>query len=187
MIKTLFLFGTLLALPLRAATLPLSAETQAYVDTLTELTFCYPVLQRPPYLEEQGGLLIDQMKRLALQLPVPLRFEKLPNWTATLQGLQRGQCDLIPHVGPARETLPGTALSRAMLEAESAILYRGELEQATFLVSPIWQAEETLQRLYPHSSQLRLTDAENWYGALVAGRGSAYLGDYLQLRYLMHL
>lgn len=185
MIKTLFLLGALLALPLRAAMLPLSAETQAYADTLTELTFCYPVLQRPPYLEEQGGLLIDQMKRLALQLPVPLRFEKLPNWTATLQGLQHGQCDLIPHVGPARETLPGTALSRAMLEAESAILYRGELEQATFLVSPIWQAEETLQRLYPHSSQLRLTDAENWYGALVAGRGSAYLGDYLQLRYLM--
>ena len=51
MIKTLFLFGALLALPLRAATLPLSAETQAYADTLTGLTFCYPALQRPPYLE----------------------------------------------------------------------------------------------------------------------------------------
>ncbi len=41
MIKTLFLFGALLALPLRAATLPLSAETKAYADTLTGLTFCF--------------------------------------------------------------------------------------------------------------------------------------------------
>ncbi|MCR6555403.1 histidine kinase, partial [Aeromonas sp. CPF2-S1] len=72
-----------------------------------------------------------------------------------------------------------------MMEAESAILYRGELDQAQFLVSPIWQAQETLKRLYPGSSQQLLTDAENWYGALVAGKGSAYLGDYLQLRYLM--
>ena len=79
MIKTLFLLGALLALPLRAAMLPLSAETQAYADTLTELTFCYPVLQRPPYLEGQGGLLISQMKRQGQQLPVPLRFERWAN------------------------------------------------------------------------------------------------------------
>lgn len=125
MIKTLFLLGALLALPLRAAMLPLSAETQAYADTLTELTFCYPVLQRPPYLEEQGGVAHRSDETTGPATAGAAALRKLPNWTATLQGLQHGQCDLIPHVGPARETLPGTALSRAMLEAESAILYRG--------------------------------------------------------------
>ncbi len=185
MIKILLLSGALLALPLRAAMLPLSPGTQAYADSLTGLTFCYPALQRPPYLEEQGGLLIDQVTRLAGLLPVPLRFETLPSWAATLQALQDGRCDLVPHVGPLRHSPSGMGLSRAMLEAESAILYRGELDKARFLMSPIWQAQDILTRLYPHASQLQLTEAENWYGALVAGRGSAYLGDYLQLRYLM--
>ncbi len=185
MIKILLLSGALLALPLRAAILPLSPDAQAYADSLTGLTFCYPALQRPPYLEAEGGLLIDRMTRLAELLPVPVRFEKRPSWAAMTQDLLNGRCDLIPHVGPARSNSSDTVLSRAMMEAESAILYRGELDQAQFLVSPIWQAQETLKRLYPGSSQQLLTDAENWYGALVAGKGSAYLGDYLQLRYLM--
>lgn len=185
MTKFSLLLGALLAMPLRAAVLPLPPDTQAYADSLTQLTFCYPALQRPPYLEKQGGLLIDQMQRLAQQLPVPLQFDKLPNWSAVEQGLQEGRCDLIPHIGPSLHAQPGMALSRAMLEAESAILYRGELEQASFLVSPIWQSTEVLKGLYPQSSQLALTDADNWYSALIAGKGSAYLGDYLQLRYLM--
>lgn len=125
------------------------------------------------------------MTRLAELLPVPVHVEKRPSWAAVTQDLLHGRCDLIPHVGPARSNSSDTVLSRAMMEAESAILYRGELDQAQFLVSPIWQAQETLKRLYPGSSQQLLTDAENWYGALVAGKGSAYLGDYLQLRYLM--
>lgn len=183
--KTILLFAALLALPLRAAVLPLSPQTQAYVDSLTGLTFCYPSLARPPYLEDQGGLLVDQMRRLAQQLPVPLHFEKMPNWSTVEQGLRDGRCDLIPHIGPERQAEPGLALSRTMLEAESAILYRGELEHAAFLVSPIWQAGDILKRLYPQSTQLQLTDADNWYLALFAEKGSAYLGDYLQLRYLM--
>jgi len=65
MIRILLLSGALLALPLRAAILPLSPGTQAYVDALSGLTFCYPALQRPPYLEEQGGLLIDQVTRIS--------------------------------------------------------------------------------------------------------------------------
>lgn len=185
MIKPILLLGVLLAMPVRAAILPLSPETQAYANSLTQLTFCYPMLVRPPYLEEHGGLLIDQMKRLGRQLSVPLNFERLPSWSAVKQGLRSGRCDFIPFIGPSMQTPPGTALSRAMLEAESAILYRGELEHATFLVSPIWQAGEVLKRLYPKASQLALTEADNWYAALIADRGSAYLGDYLQLRYLM--
>ncbi len=185
MTKTLLLLGALLALPLRAAALPLSPATQAYADSLTQLTFCYPSLQRPPYLEGKGGLLIDQMTRLARQLPVPLYFKTLPNWPAVEQGLREGRCDLIPHISPTQQPENGMLLSRTMLEAESAILYRGDLEHAAFLVSPIWQAGEVLKRLYPKSTQLQLTDADNWYLALFAEKGSAYLGDYLQLRYLM--
>ncbi|PJC92575.1 hypothetical protein, partial [Aeromonas lusitana] len=65
MTKTLLLLGALLGLSQHAAALPLSPATQAYADSLTQLTFCYPSLQRPPYLEDKGGLLIDQMTRLA--------------------------------------------------------------------------------------------------------------------------
>ncbi len=183
--KTSLLLGLLLAAPLQAMDLPLSPAAKAYADATKSLTICYPALIRPPYLEESGGLLIDQMERLAEQLPFPLLHEKLPNWSAVQRGLQEGRCDLIPNVGPSLQALPGMALSRAMLEAESAILYRGDLERATFLVSPIWQANEVLRALYPRSTQLPLTEADNWYAALAAGKGTAYLGDYLQLRYLM--
>ena len=183
--KTSLLLGLLLATPLQAMDLPLSTAAKAYADATKSLTICYPALIRPPYLEESGGLLIDQMERLAEQLPFPLLHEKLPNWSAVQRGLQEGRCDLIPNVGPSLQALPGMALSRAMLEAESAILYRGDLERATFLVSPIWQANEVLKALYPRSTQLPLTEADNWYAALAAGKGTAYLGDYLQLRYLM--
>ncbi len=106
---------------------PLSTAAKAYADATKSLTICYPALIRPPYLEESGGLLIDQMERLAEQLPFPLLHEKLPNWSAVQRGLQEGRCDLIPNVGPSLQALPGMALSRAMLEAESAILYRGDL------------------------------------------------------------
>lgn len=135
MIKILLLSGALLALPLRAAILPLSPDAQAYADSLTGLTFCYPALQRPPYLEAEGGLLIDRMTRLAELLPVPVHVEKRPSWAAMTQDLLNGRCDLIPHVGPARSNSSDTVLSRAMMEAESAILYRGELDQAQFLVT----------------------------------------------------
>lgn len=185
MIKTSLLLGLLLAMPAQAITLPISSATRAYADTIKSLTICYPALIRPPYLEESGGLLIDQMERLADQLPFPLLHEKLPNWSAVQRGLLEGRCDLIPNVGPSLRPLPGMVLSRSMLEAESAIIYRGDLERATFLVSPIWQAGEVLKKLYPHSTRLALTDADNWYSALAAGKGTAYLGDYLQLRYLM--
>ena len=182
--KTSLLLGLLLAAPLQAMDL-LSTAAKAYADATKSLTICYPALILLPYLEESGGLLIDQMERLAEQLPFPLLHEKLPNWSAVQRGLQEGRCDLIPNVGPSLQALPGMALSRAMLEAESAILYRGDLERATFLVSPIWQANEVLKALYPRSTQLPLTEADNWYAALAAGKGTAYLGDYLQLRYLM--
>lgn len=185
MIKTSLLLGLLLAAPLQAMDLPLSTTAKAFADATKSLTICYPALIRPPYLDESGGLLVDQMERLAEQLPFPLIYQKLPNWSAVRSGLLEGRCDLIPNVGPSLEALPGMALSRAMLEAESAILYRGELEQARFLVSPIWQANEVLRALYPHSTQQPLTEADNWYAALAAGKGTAYLGDYLQLRYLM--
>jgi len=52
MMKSNLLFGLLLAMPVQAMTLPLSPATQAYADTLTSLTICYPALIRPPYLEE---------------------------------------------------------------------------------------------------------------------------------------
>lgn len=55
MMKSNLLFGLLLAMPVQAMTLPLSPATQAYADTLTSLTICYPALIRPPYLEESGG------------------------------------------------------------------------------------------------------------------------------------
>ncbi|CAJ1777694.1 hypothetical protein LGKMAHEF_02283 [Aeromonas salmonicida] len=115
MMKSNLLFGLLLAMPVQAMTLPLSPATQAYADTLTSLTICYPALIRPPYLEESGGLLIDQLDRLAEQLPVPLLHEKLPNWPAVQQALLAGRCDLIPDIGPSRQALPGMALSRALL------------------------------------------------------------------------
>ncbi|MGL5130330.1 MAG: ATP-binding protein [Aeromonas popoffii] len=185
MIKNHLLLTLLLAMPVQAMTLPLSPATQAYTDALKPLTICYPALILPPYLEESGGLLIDQLERLAEQLPVPLLHEKLPNWSAVQQGLLAGRCDLIPYVGSSLQVLPGMALSRALLEAESAIVYRGELERGTFLVSPVRQASEVLKSLYPHATQLALTDVDNWHAALVAGKGTAYLGDYLQLRYLM--
>ena len=101
MIKILLLSGALLALPLRAAILPLSPDAQAYADSLTGLTFCYPALQRPP-IWRRRGLLIDRMTRLAELLPVPVHVEKRPSWAAVTQDLLHGRCDLIPHVGPAR-------------------------------------------------------------------------------------
>ena len=57
MIKILLLSGALLALPLRAAILPLSPDAQAYADSLTGLTFCYPAPATSSYLEAEGACL----------------------------------------------------------------------------------------------------------------------------------
>ena len=87
MIKTSLLLGLLLAAPLQAMDLPLSTTAKAFADATKSLTICYPALIRPPYLDESGGLLVDQMERLAEQLPFPLIYQKLPNWSAVRSGL----------------------------------------------------------------------------------------------------
>ena len=76
------------------------------------------------------------MTRLAELLPVPVHVEKRPSWAAVTQDLLHGRCDLIPHVGPARSNSSDTVLSRAMMEAESAILYRGEPIRRSFWCHP---------------------------------------------------
>ncbi|MFM7968556.1 hypothetical protein ACF2JD_10145 [Aeromonas sp. A-5] len=60
-----------------------------------------------------------------------------------------------------------------------AICITGDLSGLTRLAG-----EDPAQGAIP-IAQLLLTDAENWYSALESGKGNAYLGDYLQLRYLM--
>ncbi|MFM4803083.1 ATP-binding protein [Aeromonas bivalvium] len=175
----------LLAGTAQAMVLPLPPSTLHYVASHDKFTFCYPALVRPPYLEEKGGFLMDQLDRLASTLPVPLVALRLPNWQAVGEGLQSGRCDLVPHIGPTPAAALGRLYSRPVLESESAILYRGKLNDAVFLTSPLWQQSARLSRLYPKARQQPLADPGRWFEALKAGEGSAYLGDYLQLRHLM--
>ncbi|MGY4014002.1 ATP-binding protein [Aeromonas molluscorum] len=185
MIRRLLLLASLLAGTAHAMVLPLSPSTQHYASSIDQLTFCYPNLVRPPYLEEKGGFLIDQLDRLANTLPVPLVKLRLASWQAVQEGLQSGRCDLVPNIGPSPAPRADRLYSRTILESESAILYRGKLNTAVFLTSPIWQQNKRLARLYPKATQLTLANPNGWFEALKAGEGSAYLGDYLQLRHLM--
>ncbi|WP_033138680.1 response regulator [Aeromonas finlandensis] len=185
-----FLLGAVLALPLYAkplqtTVLPLAPATQAYVDSITQLEICYPATLPPPYLLEGGGLLKDRIARLAAVLPVPLKVHELPDWQAVRDALLHGHCDLVPHVGPLSTVMPDMLVSRAMMETDAAILYRGDLQHATFLVSSATGSGRMLKAFYPEAVIKRLSQEENLYSALESGKGNAYLGDYLQLRYLM--
>ena len=146
--KTSLLLGLLLAAPLQAMDLPLSTAAKAYADATKSLTICYPALIRA--LSRGIGRLADRSDgAVGRAASFSLLHEKLPNWSAVQRGLQEGRCDLIPNVGPSLQALPGMALSRAMLEAESAILYRGDLERATFLVSPSGRQTRCSKRFIP--------------------------------------
>ncbi|XEI34547.1 transporter substrate-binding domain-containing protein [Aeromonas veronii] len=186
----ILLLGALLALPLHAkplqtTVLPLAPATQAYVDSISQLEICYPATLPPPYLLEGGGLLKDRIAKLAAVLPVPLKVRELPDWQAARDALLRGHCDLVPHVGPLSTVMPDMLVSRAMMETDAAILYRGDLEHATFLVPAATSSEKMLRALYPNAVIRQLPKGEDLYMALESGKGNAYLGDYLQLRYLM--
>lgn len=185
-----FLLGIALAMPLQAkplqgTVLPLAPATQAYVESIKQLKFCYPATLPPPYLLAGGGLLKDRIARLTALLPVPLEVHELPDWQTLRQALLRGECDLIPYIGPLDKPLPGMRISRPMLETDAAILYRGELSEAHFLVHPVANLPRLLRERYPDARITPLARGESVYVALQRGNGSAYLGDYLQLRYLM--
>ncbi|HHQ4885055.1 TPA: response regulator [Aeromonas veronii] len=187
---TFFLLAGVLALPLHAkplqsTVLPLLPATQAYVDSITQLEICYPATLPPPYLLVGGGLLKDRIARLAAVLPVPLKVQELPDWQAVRDALQHGRCDLVPHVGPLSTVMPDMLVSLAMMETDAAILYRGDLEHATFLVPAATSSGRMLKALYPNAVIRELPKGEDLYSALESGKGNAYLGDYLQLRYLM--
>ncbi|MFQ2055932.1 response regulator [Aeromonas veronii] len=187
---TFFLLAGVLALPLHAkplqsTVLPLLPATQAYVDSITQLEICYPATLPPPYLLAGGGLLKDRIARLAAVLPVPLKVQELPDWQAVRDALQHGRCDLVPHVGPLSTVMPDMLVSLAMMETDAAILYRGDLEHATFLVPAATSSGRMLKALYPNAVIRELPKGEDLYSALESGKGNAYLGDYLQLRYLM--
>lgn len=187
---TFFLLAGVLALPLHAkplqsTVLPLLPATQAYVDSITQLEICYPATLPPPYLLAGGGLLKDRIARLAAVLPVPLKVQELPDWPAVRDALQHGRCDLVPHVGPLSTVMPDMLVSLAMMETDAAILYRGDLEHATFLVPAATSSGRMLKALYPNAVIRELPKGEDLYSALESGKGNAYLGDYLQLRYLM--
>lgn len=189
------LLGAVLAIPLSAkpmqtvslpkTVLPLPVATQAYVNTIKQLEICYPATLPPPYLLADGGLLKDHIAQLAVVLPVPLMINELPDWQAVRDALQQGNCDLVPHIGPLSSVLPNMLISRAMMETDAAILYRGDLQHATFLVSPTTGSSRMLKALYPDAVIRQLSQEETLYSALENGKGNAYLGDYLQLRYLM--
>ncbi|WP_068978895.1 response regulator [Aeromonas sp. EERV15] len=181
----IFFLGAVLAMPLHAMVLPLPPATQAYVDSIKKLEVCYPATLPPPYLLAEGGLFKDRLVRLADVLPVPLTIHELPDWQAVRDALLQGRCDIVPHVGPISAVLPNMRVSRAMLETDSAILYRGDLHNATFLASPAMGSTRTLKDLYPDAMIKPLSKQENLYSALESGKGNAYLGDYLQLRYMM--
>ncbi|WP_421199099.1 response regulator [Aeromonas enteropelogenes] len=186
MIRTsMLLLTALVTTPLSATILPLAPSTQAYANSLKQLTFCYPATLPPPYLLAQGGLLKDQITRLAKQLPVPLLFQELPDWQTVRGALLEGQCDMVPHIGAATSNLPNTWLSRPMMETDSAVLYRGALQQATFLAYAGSDAVSVLHDIFPAAAIRTLAPGESLYEAMKSGQGNAYFGDYLQLRYLM--
>ncbi|MFB2864755.1 response regulator [Aeromonas sp. MdU4] len=186
----IFLFGVVLALPLHAkplqsTVLPLAPATQAYVKSIKQLEICYPASLPPPYLLTGGGLLKDRIDKLAAVLPVPLQVHEMPDWQAVREALLDGHCDIVPYVGPLSNVLPDMQVSRAMMETDAAILYRGDLNHATFLASAMTDTASTIRALYPDAVIKQLSQGENLYSALESGKGNAYLGDYLQLRYLM--
>ena len=191
----LLLLTSVLVMPLQAkppqstrlqtTVLPLAPAIQAYVDSITQLEICYPATLPPPYLLAGGGLLKDRIAKLAAVLPVPLKVHELPDWQAVRDALLQGHCDIVPHVGPISTVLPDMLVSRAMMETDAAILYRGDLEHATFLVPAATSSGRMLRALYPNAVIRQLPKGEDLYSALESGKGNAYLGDYLQLRYLM--
>ncbi|MFQ1763088.1 response regulator [Aeromonas veronii] len=186
-----FLLGAVLALPLHAkplqtTVLPLAPATQTYVNSLSQLSLCYPATLPPPYLMAEGGLLKDRLARLQELFPIPLVLKELPDWQTLRNGLAEGDCDIIPYVGTRKKAVEGMRLSRPMMETDAAILYKGEnLKQARFLVYSVADSARLLHELYPQARIISLKSGEKVYDALQSGKGDAYLGDYLQLRYLM--
>ncbi|QSR73773.1 ATP-binding protein [Aeromonas jandaei] len=183
--KSLLLLGAMLAMPLQAMMLPLDPATQAYLRSIKELKVCYPAALPPPYVTPDGGLLKDRLLRLADMLPVPLKLSEMADWQAARAALQRGACDIIPHIGTLGREETGLLVSRPMMETDAAILYRGDLRQATFLVSSATDTSAILRELHPGAELRTLRRGESIYSALEREKNSAYLGDYLQLRYLM--
>lgn len=186
----IFLLNALLAWPLYAKSvhstvLPLAPATQAYVETITGLELCYSATLPPPYMLAEEGLLKDWIAKLAATLPVPLQVQALADWQAVRNALQQGKCDLVPHIGPLSTVMPDMLISRAMMETNAAILYRGDLQRATFLVPASISSVRMLKALYPDALIKPLLPGEDLYLALKSGTANAYLGDYLQLRYLM--
>lgn len=104
-----------------------------------------------PLFVSGGGLLKDRIAKLAAVLPVPLKVHELPDWQAVRDALLRGHCDIVPHVGPISTVLPDMLVSRAMMETDAAILYRGDLEHATFLVPAATSSGRMLRALYPNA------------------------------------
>ncbi|MGH1392356.1 MAG: hypothetical protein ACRAUZ_19715, partial [Aeromonas jandaei] len=96
--KSLLLLGAMLAMPLQAMMLPLDPATQAYLRSIKELKVCYPAALPPPYVTPDGGLLKDRLLRLADMLPVPVKLSEMADWQAARAALQRGACDIIPHI-----------------------------------------------------------------------------------------
>lgn len=172
-------------MPLQAMMLPLDPATQAYLRSIKELKVCYPAALPPPYVTPDGGLLKDRLLRLADMLPVPLKLSEMADWQAARAALQRGACDIIPHIGTLGREESGLLVSRPMMETDAAILYRGDLRQATFLVSSATDTSAILRELHPGAELRTLRRGESIYSALEGEKNSAYLGDYLQLRYLM--
>ncbi|MGL4477400.1 MAG: histidine kinase, partial [Aeromonas veronii] len=148
-----FLLGAVLALPLHAkplqtTVLPLAPATQAYVNSLSQLSLCYPATLPPPYLMAEGGLLKDRLARLQELFPVPLVLKELPDWQTLRNGLAEGECDIIPYVGTRKKAVEGMRLSRPIMETDAAILYKGEdLKQARFLVYSVADSARLLHEL----------------------------------------
>jgi len=178
---------------------PLSPEEQAYLADRKEIRMCADP-RRLPFEAIDGtgqhiGIVAEIMTSVGKRIGVPLTLVPTTTRKQSLEGVTRGDCDIIAAISKTDDTSGSILLSKSYFDSVSVMVTRDEVSYIAKINSlsgkkvAVVEGNPILQYLTQNIPDIRLTimdDLEQCLAAVAAGEVDVAIDNLQMVSYTMH-
>ncbi len=170
------------------ATIELSAEEQAYLDQLGEITIGCPIQNCPLLFQNEKtgqleGITIDILGMVSEATGLTFRYQALPSGNITYEDLQRLQIDMVAGVEfhEINKNSSGIVMTDPYLHAEKVfvckkgVVFQPDSKMVIAVASGSQTIDKVIQQQYPMFQILFYDSTEDALSALLSGKADAVL------------
>lgn len=182
----------------RQRELALSAEKQAYLDSISPIRFAIDPSWPPfEYLDAQQqlqGVASDYLKLISERLGVEFELVTGLSWSQALEAAREGKIDLLPSIASTPERRQYLQFTYPHIRSPMVIVTRDDQEYMAdvsalngreVLVVRDYASDEWLRSNHPQVSLKYVSTAEEGLRALAAGQGFAFVDNLAVISHLI--